>query len=91
MSITIRGIPNIDKAQVTLKKKLSYTSNGGYQLSDEWFLNGGVNLIDALLNEYVDETKQRPMILTRYWRSLVLKQQEIVLSMSLIRLLKNSV
>lgn len=58
MSITIRGIPNIDKAQVTLKKKLSYTSNGGYQLSDEWFLGTeGVNLIDALLNEYVDETR----------------------------------
>ena len=58
MSITIRGIPNIDKAEVTLKKKLSYTSNGGYQLSDEWFLGTeGVNLIDALLNEYVDETR----------------------------------
>ena len=58
MSITIRGIPNIDKAQVTLKKRLSYTSNGSYQLSDEWFLGTeGVNLIDALLNEYVDETR----------------------------------
>ena len=58
MSITIQGIPNIEKVQVTLKKKLDYQSNGSYQQTDEWYLGTeGVNLIDALLNEYVDDTR----------------------------------
>jgi DNA-directed RNA polymerase II subunit RPB1 len=58
MSITIRGIPNIDMADVGLNKKLVYTANGGYQTKDEWCLQTeGVNLIDTLLNSYVDETR----------------------------------
>jgi len=58
MSITIQGIPNIEKVQVTLKKKLDYQSNGSYLQTDEWYLGTEcVNLIDALLNEYVDDTR----------------------------------
>ena len=58
MSITIRGIPNIEKVEMSLYKKLDYMSDGTYNQGDEWTLQTiGVNLMDALLNDYVDETR----------------------------------
>jgi len=55
MSITIRGIPNIEKAIPQMMKKLTYNNDGSYNQTTEWYLaTVGVNLVDVLMNENVD-------------------------------------
>jgi DNA-directed RNA polymerase II subunit RPB1 len=55
MSITIRGIPNIEKAVPQMMKKLTYNEDGSYNQTTEWYLATiGVNLVDVLMNENVD-------------------------------------
>ena len=58
MSITIRGIPNVEKAVPQMMKRLTYREDGSYNQTTEWFLATiGVNLLDVLMNENVDETR----------------------------------
>ena len=58
MSITIRGIPNIEKAIPQMMKKLTYNEDGSYNQTTEWYLaTVGVNLVDVLMNENVDSTR----------------------------------
>jgi DNA-directed RNA polymerase II subunit RPB1 len=58
MGITIRGIPNIEKAIPQMMKKLTYNEDGSYNQTTEWYLATiGVNLVDVLMNENVDSTR----------------------------------
>ena len=55
MGITIRGLPNVEKAVPQMMKRLEYREDGSYNQSTEWFLATiGVNLLDVLINENVD-------------------------------------
>ena len=42
MSIAIRGIPNIDKVEISLNKCVEYLADGSYQQTDRWFLTTGL-------------------------------------------------
>ena len=58
MEINIRGIENIEKVVPTLEKKIEYLDDGSYNQIDEWILNtDGVNLMDTLINDMVDDTR----------------------------------
>ena len=55
MGITIRGLPNVEKAVPQMMKRLEYREDGSYNQATEWFLATiGVNLLDVLINENVD-------------------------------------
>ena len=58
MSITIRGIPNIDQVVPNMQKKIVYRDDGSYNQTTEWYLEtSGVNLLDVLVNEKVDSNQ----------------------------------
>jgi DNA-directed RNA polymerase beta' subunit len=58
MGITIRGIPNVEKVEPTMKKRLDYYPDGSYKQNTEWYLaTNGVNLVDVLMIEEVDSCK----------------------------------
>jgi len=58
MSITIRGIPNVEKAIPGMEKKITYREDGSYNQTTEWCLaTEGVNLLDVLMNENVDSNR----------------------------------
>ena len=60
MSITIRGIPNVEKVEPAMLKKLDYSPDGTYKQNTEWFLGTiGVNLLDVLINDSVDPTRTK--------------------------------
>jgi DNA-directed RNA polymerase II subunit RPB1 len=58
MSITIRGIPGVEKVEPEMFKKIKYNEDGTYSQGSEWYLTTlGVNLLDVLMNENVDTNK----------------------------------
>jgi DNA-directed RNA polymerase beta' subunit len=58
MGITIQGLPNIEKVYPQMMKKLTYSADGSYNQTTEWYLMTiGVNLVDVLMNENVDSTR----------------------------------
>jgi DNA-directed RNA polymerase II subunit RPB1 len=58
MGITIQGLPNIEKVYPQMMKKLTYSEDGSYNQTTEWYLMTiGVNLVDVLMNENVDSTR----------------------------------
>jgi DNA-directed RNA polymerase beta' subunit len=58
MGITIRGIPNIEQVQPTMRKKIVYREDGSYNQSTEWYLQTiGVNLLDVLMNDKIDSNR----------------------------------
>jgi DNA-directed RNA polymerase beta' subunit len=58
MGITIQGLPNIEKVIPQMMKKLTYSADGSYNQTTEWYLMTiGVNLVDVLMNENVDSTR----------------------------------
>lgn len=58
MSITIRGIPGVEKVEPEMRMKIQYNSDGSYNQVSEWLLTTyGVNLLDVLMNENVDPNR----------------------------------
>ena len=58
MGITLRGVENIKKVVPMLEKKLEYMEDGSYNQLDEWILEtNGVNLLDTLIKDYVDDSR----------------------------------
>ncbi len=58
MSITIRGIPNVEKVEPDTMRKIKYNEDGSYVQATEWYLaTVGNNLLDVLMNENVDSNR----------------------------------
>ena len=58
MGITIRGIPNIEQVEPSMRKKIVYRDDGSYNQTTEWYLQTiGVNLLDVLMNDKIDSTR----------------------------------
>jgi len=58
MSITIRGIPNVEKVEPESMKKIVYNDDGSYTQTVEWYLaTVGNNLLDVLMNDNVDANR----------------------------------
>jgi len=58
MGITIRGIPNVEQVEPSMRKKIVYRDDGSYNQTTEWYLQTiGVNLLDVLMNDKIDSNR----------------------------------